>query len=125
MISIAKFPYRETGALIRSLKFLSPEIALYLQKYTILLCMEYCFHVWAVALSSPKIVLLSASPLKMTENASYFILKLFSFSSNLNCLDFLVMWKKQLDQKDKVNFKIHVITAWLAIDLFVAQCLTR
>ena len=30
MICIAKFPYKETGALIRSMNFLSPEIALYL-----------------------------------------------------------------------------------------------
>ena len=41
-------------------------------------------------------------------------LKLFSFSGYLNfCLDFLVMFKKQLDQKDKVNFEIHDVTASL------------
>ena len=41
-------------------------------------------------------------------------LKLFLFSRYLNfCHDFLFMQKKWLDQKDKVNFKIHDITAWL------------
>ena len=37
------------GALIRSIKFLSPEVALYLYKSTIRSCMEYCCHVWASA----------------------------------------------------------------------------
>ena len=37
------------GALIRSMKFLSPEIVLYLYKSTISSCMEYCCHVWAGA----------------------------------------------------------------------------
>ena len=31
------------------MKFLSPEVALYLYKSTIRLCMEYCCHVWAGA----------------------------------------------------------------------------
>ena len=30
-----------------SMRFLSPEVALYLYKCTICPCMEYCFHVWA------------------------------------------------------------------------------
>ena len=37
------------GALIRSTKFLSPEVALYLSKSTIRPRMEYCCHVWAGA----------------------------------------------------------------------------
>ena len=37
------------GALIRSMKFLSPEVALYLYKSTIRPCMEYCCYVWAGA----------------------------------------------------------------------------
>ena len=37
------------GALIRSMKFLSPEVALYLYKSTIQPCMEYCCHVWTGA----------------------------------------------------------------------------
>ena len=51
IISIAKTDCKKIGALIRSMKFLSPGAALYLQKSTIRLCMEYCCHVWAGALS--------------------------------------------------------------------------
>ena len=47
IISIAKTVSKKIGALIHSMKFLSPEVALYLYKSTICLCMEYCFHVWA------------------------------------------------------------------------------
>ena len=49
IISIAKTGFRKIGALIHSMKFLSPEVALYLYKSTICLCMEYCCHVWAGA----------------------------------------------------------------------------
>ena len=34
---------------MRSMNFLSPEVALYLCKFTIRPCMEYCCHVWADA----------------------------------------------------------------------------
>ena len=37
------------GALICSMKFLSPEVTLYLHKSIIQSCMEYCSHVWAGA----------------------------------------------------------------------------
>ena len=49
IISIAKTTSKKIGALIRSMKFLSPEVALYLYKSTIRPCMEYCCHVWAGA----------------------------------------------------------------------------
>ena len=49
IISIAKTASKKIGALIRSMKFLSPEVALYLYKSTIRLCREYCCHVWAGA----------------------------------------------------------------------------
>ena len=49
IISIAKTAFKKIGALIRSMKFLSPEVALYLYKSTIRPCMEYCCHVWAGA----------------------------------------------------------------------------
>ena len=49
IISIAKTVSKKLGALIRSIKFLSPEVALYLYKSTIHPCMEYCCHVWAGA----------------------------------------------------------------------------
>ena len=49
IISIAKTAFKKIGALIRSMKFLSPEVALYLYKSTILRRMEYCCHVRAGA----------------------------------------------------------------------------
>ena len=49
IISIAKTTAKKIGALIRSMKFVSPEDALYLYKYTIHQCMEYCCHIWAGA----------------------------------------------------------------------------
>ena len=51
IVSIAKTASKKIGALIRSMKFLSPEVALYLYKSTIRPCMESCCHVWAGALS--------------------------------------------------------------------------
>ena len=49
IISIAKTASKKVGALIRSMKFLSPEVALYLYKSTIRPCMEYYCHIWANA----------------------------------------------------------------------------
>ena len=49
IVSIAKTASKKIGALIRSMKFLSPEVALYLYKSTIRPCMEYCCHIWAGA----------------------------------------------------------------------------
>ena len=49
IISIAKTASKKIGALIHSMKFLSPEVALYLYKSTICPCMEYCCHVCAGA----------------------------------------------------------------------------
>ena len=45
IVSIVKTASKKIGALIRSLKFVSPEVALYLYKSTIWPCMEYCCHV--------------------------------------------------------------------------------
>ena len=39
----------ETGVLIRSMNFLSPQVVLYLSKSTIRPCMGCCCHVWAGA----------------------------------------------------------------------------
>ena len=47
--SAAKTASKKIGALTCSMKFLSPEVALYLYKSTICPCMEYCCHVWAGA----------------------------------------------------------------------------
>ena len=49
IVSITKTASKKIGALIRSMKFLSPKVALYLYKYMIRPCMEYCCHVWAGA----------------------------------------------------------------------------
>ena len=47
--SIAGTASKKVGAFIRFMKFLSPEIALYLHKSTIRLCLECCCHAWAGA----------------------------------------------------------------------------
>ena len=47
--SIAKTASKKIRALIRSMKFLLPEVALYLYKSTIHLCIACCCHVWADA----------------------------------------------------------------------------
>ena len=49
IISIARSAFKKIGALIHSMKFVSPEVALYLYKSTICPCMEYCCHVCAGA----------------------------------------------------------------------------
>ena len=54
IVSIAKTASKKIGVFIRSMKFLSPEVALYLYKSTIRPCMEYCGHVWAGDLSGFK-----------------------------------------------------------------------
>ena len=51
IISIAKTASKKIGALICSMKFLSPEVALYLYKCSIRPCIEYYCHVWADAVS--------------------------------------------------------------------------
>ena len=49
IISITKTASKKIGALIRSVKFLFPEVALCLYRFTIHPCMEYCCHIWADA----------------------------------------------------------------------------
>ena len=49
IFSIAKTVSKKTGALIRSMKFLSPEVCMYLYKSTIHPFMEYCCQIWAGA----------------------------------------------------------------------------
>ena len=49
IISIAKTASKKIVALISTMKFLSPEVALYLYKSTTCPCMEYCCHVWTGA----------------------------------------------------------------------------
>ena len=49
IISIAKTASKKIRALIHSMKFLSPEVSLYLCKSTIRPCMEYCWQILAGA----------------------------------------------------------------------------
>ena len=49
IISIARTSSKKIGALIRSMKVLSPELVLYRYDSTILSCMEYLCHVWVAA----------------------------------------------------------------------------
>ena len=49
IITIAKTASKKIGALICSIRFLSPKDALYLYKSTIHPCMEYCCYAWAGA----------------------------------------------------------------------------
>ena len=44
IISIAETASKKIGALIHSMKFFTPEVALYLYKSTISQCMEYCCY---------------------------------------------------------------------------------
>ena len=64
----------------------------------------------------------------MMKNAFYVILKALVALKILNiCLDFLVMQKKPLDQKDKIHFEIYDVTAWLRMnyDTHIAQYFTN
>ena len=47
IVPTAKTTYKEIAALICSLKFLSPEVALYPYKHVQQPCMEYYCNVWA------------------------------------------------------------------------------
>ena len=68
IISIAKTVSQKIRALIRFVKFLSPEVALYLHKSTICSCMEYCCHVWAGAPSCYLELLPPLKPLAYHQN---------------------------------------------------------
>ena len=49
IISNAKTASKKIGGLIHCMKFLAPEVALYLYKSTIHPCIAYCCHAWAGA----------------------------------------------------------------------------
>ena len=64
------------------------------------------------------------SPLKMVNNAFYFILKAFFFLRMFKILSGLFgRVEKRLDQKDTVNFKIYDFTTWLtnSYNIYIAQ----
>ena len=82
----------------------------------------------AKILSNVKQFLATKSPLKMIKNIFYFtlkallILKIFNFLSSI-----FVNAEKRLDSKDKVNFKVYDITAWLtnSCNTYIDQCLNK
>ena len=47
IIFIAQTASKKIGALTRSMKFIFPEVALYLYKSNIRSCKKHCCHVWA------------------------------------------------------------------------------
>ena len=49
LIYLSKFAFKKIGALIRSTKFLSPEVTLYLYNSSIRPCIECCCHIWVGA----------------------------------------------------------------------------
>ena len=49
IVSKTETAVKKIGSFIRSMKFLSPEAALFLSKFTMCPCMEYRCHVWAGA----------------------------------------------------------------------------
>ena len=57
--SIAKTASKEIGAMIRSVKFLSPEVALYLCKSTMGPCTKYFCRVWVLLLTATWICYIS------------------------------------------------------------------
>ena len=60
------------------------------------------------------------SPLKMVKNALYFASKSLFIHKFLSSLFGHVA--KQLDQKDKVDFKLYDVTAWLTINFETHYC---
>ena len=52
IVSVAKTDAKKIGALIHAMKFLSPEVALYLCKSTIWPYMEYGCPVWLILLAA-------------------------------------------------------------------------
>ena len=64
----------------------------------------------------------------MMKNAFYFILEaLFILKIFKFCLKFFVIYRKRVDLKDKVNFKIYNVTAWLSnnYNMRIAQYLMK
>ena len=66
-ISTAKTASKNIGALVCFMKFLCPEVFLYLYKYTLQHCMKYYCHVWA---GTPSIYLKMLDKLKWVYRTS-------------------------------------------------------
>ena len=72
---------KKIWALIHSMKFLSPEVALYLYKYTIWPCMKCCCHVWGGA-PSCYLELLDKLQEQICRTVGYSLLTVYRFSVN-------------------------------------------
>ena len=108
IIFISKTASKKIGTLNRFMKFLSPEIALYLYKSTIRVCMEYCCHFWAGAPSCYFLFLFLVTPsLVLLEMNPNFLKKDWSVSPNVRCsyiyhyVKFWSLWIHSREQKSK------------------------
>ena len=103
IIFIAKTGSKRIGALICSMKFLSPEVSLYLYKSTICPCMKYCCHAWTgvpsyylelldklqkwiCRIAGPSLAT-SLEPLKCSHLKSFLFIGFTSTDVHLNCLN--------------------------------------
>ena len=88
IISIAKSASKKIGALIRSMKFLSLEVALYLYNSTIRPCMKYCCHVWVGAPSCYLEFLdkLQRADMQHCRSFTYYSLELLALRRNIASL---------------------------------------
>ena len=112
IISIYKSASKKIGALICSLKFLSPEVALYLSKCTIQSCMECC-HVRAFACSCYlemldqlqkwicRILVLSLLPFM---NPWWNLLKVRCYKMSLSIVSFLAQLHSKLSVYRMLSF---------------------
>ena len=74
------------------------------------------------------LICFNESRLKIVKNAFCFILNALFFSRYLNfCLGFLVIQKRQLDEKENFKFKIYGIATWLTntYDTHITKNLTK
>ena len=92
----SKTSSKNTEALLRSMKFLFPDVAFYLYKSTIQSFMEYCCYIWAGAFSC-YLDMLDKLQKWICETAVYSLttfLKPLLYFENLSSLSFL-RWPRQ------------------------------
>ena len=84
IISIAKTASKKIGALICSMNFLSPEVALYLYKSTICPCIENNCHIWVGALVATWLVK-QATKMNMQDCLFFTLCFSWTLGSSLKC----------------------------------------
>ena len=85
IISGAKTASKKIGDLIRSMNFLSPEVALNLYKSTICPCMEYWCHIWAGAPSCYLAIVRQTTKMNMHDCWSFTCCFSGPLGSSLKC----------------------------------------